>query len=273
MSDNYRSAVVCTKGCVRGNNEDSFCFLGEWMPLEEMDAGAHILYSGSREKQAYAIFDGMGGGDSGEIAASTAAELFSETQDSFFGEDGLKALERFARNASVRIAEGAKKKNAAGEGSTFAGLIIRDGQALVCNVGDSRVYLVRKDALELVTRDHSHVYEMYLAGKLTLEQARKHPRSNVITHYLGMDQTKIGEDFIYSDSFKLYDRDRFMLCSDGVSDLISHSEILEVLKTREDPDEAACELISRALEYGGKDNATCIVVDIQDSRLKQDVKK
>lgn len=269
MSSTYQSALICTKGCVRGNNEDNFYFLGDRMTLGEMDEGAHIVYTGSKGKQAYAIFDGMGGEENGEQAACISAETFAESEDAFFGEGGAKALSSFARRASARIQAYAKKHQCAGQGSTFAGLVIRGNQALVANVGDSRVYLMRNRHLDMVSKDHSYVYRLYLAGQLTAEQARKHPKANVITHYLGMAEEKIGPDFVYTDQFKLYHQDRFMLCSDGLSDLLSNQQIQELLIENKTPDDAVKALVHKALELGGKDNTTCIVVDIIDPRLKR----
>ena len=268
MSKNYQSALVCSKGCVRGNNEDNFYFLGDRMQLREMDAGAHIVYSGSKEKQAYAIFDGMGGEENGEQAASIAAETFAEMEDNFFGQEAKNEVNSFARKASAKILDYARKHQSTGQGTTFAGLIIFGQQALVANVGDSRVYLLRDQHLELVTKDHSYVYELYLSGKLTEEQARKHPKNNVITHFLGTSEEKIGSDFVFIDQFKLYHQDRFMLCSDGVSDLLSNRQIEELLVNNKKPDDAATALVQTALELSGKDNTTCIVVDIFNPKLK-----
>ncbi len=263
MADDYSSAVVCSKGCTRGNNEDNFYFLGDRMLLKEMDEGAHIVYTGSDDKQSYAIFDGMGGGDSGEVAASIAAELFAKMEDRFYQEHAERELLEYARRASDQIYDYAQKHLTTGQGSTFAGLILYKGRAFVVNVGDSRVYLHRNKKLEVVTKDHSYVYELFQEGKLTEEQARKHPKNNVITHYLGMQKNKLRDEFAYADSFRICRGDRFMLCSDGLCDLLSREEIQQVLNDEKKPDEAAVSLVRKALELGGKDNATCIVVDVR----------
>lgn len=262
----YQSALVCSKGCVRSNNEDNFCFLGDYAQLNEMDAGAHITASGRDACQAYAVFDGMGGGESGEQASFMAARLFAQTN--LFTDAVPQEMELFVRKASQTVNDYAKRHHCSGQGTTFAGLLIRDEMAFVGNVGDSRVYLLRGKKLEMVSRDHSQVYNMYLNGQLTLEQARKHPRNNVITHYLGMAAEAIGEDYQYMDSFKLYYKDRFMLCSDGLCDLISNEKIEKMLLDNPTPDGAAAALVNMALELGGKDNVTCIVVDVLNRKLK-----
>ena len=267
MADLYRSALICAKGCVRSNNEDNFYFLGDRLRLSEMDGGAHIACTGGKERQAYAIFDGMGGEESGEEAACAAAEAFAGAEESLYGGDIKKALDTFARSCTAQIAKNAEEHRYNGHGSTFAALIITGERAVVANVGDSRVYLMRGRELNHVTRDHSFVYNLYLDGKLTLEQARKHPRSNVISHYLGQGPDRVGEDFVFTDSFKLYADDRFMLCSDGVCDLLSDARIKTLLLENPTADAAATALVAEALELGGKDNTTCIVVDVLDKRL------
>lgn len=268
-SINYQSALVCCKGCVRGNNEDNFYFLGDYMKLKEMDAGAHIVTSGSKDRQTYAIFDGMGGEQYGEKAAFFAAEMFMQQEGVLFN-DLQKNVADYARTASLNIYEYAQKHNSAGMGSTFAGLLIQKGKALAVNVGDSRVYRLRDQCLELMTKDHSYVYDLYLAGRLTREQARKHPRNNVITRYLGMPEDKIDDDFIFVEPLELCYQDRFMLCSDGLCDLLSDAQIEEILVRQATPDGAATALAQAALELGGKDNITCIVTDVLDKKLKRE---
>ena len=268
-NDTYRAALVCTKGCVRTNNEDNFYFMGEYMPLNRMDQGDHLLWSGSNLYQAYAVFDGMGGEDNGEMASSMSAEQFAAAQGQMETGDVLNKIRDYVRETSESVAQDAAKRKAHGQGSTFAAVIIVNGVAYIANVGDSRVYLMREGKLTVVSQDHSYVYELFMAGRLTREQARKHPKNNVITHFLGMGSEQIKDDFVYTDSFKLYEKDRLILCSDGICDLMSDATMETLLNAASTPDQAVQSLTREALEMGGKDNATCICVEVLDKQLRK----
>lgn len=256
------AAVVCSIGCVRGNNEDNFYFLGDYLQLDEMNDGAHIVHMTAEPRQIYAILDGVGGSDSGECASVMAAKALHSCQETIF-EDPEKETEKYASETSRQIYKEAVRMGARNMGTTMALLCLHGKEALAANVGDSRVYRLRDGKLELLTKDHSYVYQMYLANKLTLEQARKHRMNNVITRYLGMDPEKMPIPFVYEASHEIQCGDRYMLCSDGVCDLLSQEELQKILSRPHTADQTATELVSLSLELGGKDNTTCIVLDVK----------
>ena len=178
-----------------------------------------------------------------------------------------QALDRYARRATELIWNDAQRHNTQGMGTTLAALAINGDSCCVSNVGDSRIYLLRASQLTIVSRDQTMVYSLYLNGTLTLEQARKHPQNNVISQFLGMNPAQLPEVYTCANEFRVCRGDRFMLCSDGVCDLLSQKAISTALRKSATPIEAAETVVLAALEMGGKDNTTCIVVDLLDPRL------
>jgi len=262
MAMNVRAAVVSSKGCVRGNNEDNFYFNGDLMELGEMDAGASITHTFTDSCQFYAIADGMGGGDHGERASAIAVKQMLDEHKALRTGDPRQTLDAYARRINEIIRKDGLRNGSDTEGSTLAALCLRDGQAYVANVGDSRVYMLQNGRLLQVSMDHSAVANLMRAGQLTAEQARKAPNNNVITRYLGMDASEIGNEYVYQSNGPVAPGFRFMLCSDGVCDLISNDRLQSLLLMDKDPLDAASRLVSTALEEGGKDNTTCMVVDL-----------
>lgn len=263
------SALVCSKGCVRGNNEDNFYFQGDYMHLREVDEGAHILQKYESNKQLYAIMDGMGGEAQGERAAYLAVKLLSQMAPDILAGKTADKIDQFARKATDAVYKDSLKANPGHQGTTMAMLALIGKTAYVANVGDSRVYLLRGGRLRMLSQDHTTVYKMRLAGALTSEQARKHPRGNVISQYIGMDPASLPKDYVYQNSISLCKDDRLMLCSDGASDLIPEDQMEDILSHEVTADAAACQIVETALMLGGKDNTTCIVVDVTDSKLPE----
>lgn len=266
---NTKSALVCIKGCVRGNNEDNFYFQGDYMRMKEVDNGAHIVYQCDAAKQLYAVADGMGGEEMGERAAYLTVKLMAQSAQNIFKGKTSEKLNDFARQATNVVYQDGLKKRPGHTGTTLAALALIGRTAFVANVGDSRVYLLRSGRLRMLSQDHTAVYQMRLANALTSEEARKHPRGNVISQFIGMDPASLPKAYVYLNSLALCRNDRLMLCSDGVSDLIPEAQIEKILNRESSEDAAACQLIETAMMLGGKDNATCIVIDAVDSKLPE----
>lgn len=258
-----RAAVISHKGCERDNNEDNFFFNGDLMPLADMDLGAQIVQEFDDANQLYAIADGMGGANLGERAAYITVRQMVKFASSFAQGSVSENVEKFANQISQAVAEDAKKNNARIEGSTLALAGIVRKTLYVANVGDSRVYRLRDSKLKQLSDDHSEVNRMRAAGLLTEEQARKAPNSNVITRYIGMDEKRRQPEFAYQSKHTLVSGDRIMLCSDGVSDLMSRDQLEDIMIDAPSAEEAARMLVMRALELGGKDNTTAMVLEVK----------
>ena len=205
----------------------------------------------------YAVADGMGGHGSGDVASRLAIEALARCVElrPLFTEAVLHALEE-ANQVIVSRAEPPSRMGTTVAG--LAGLETAGGdQLMVFNVGDSRVYRLAADRIVQLTVDHSEVQELVLAGVLTREQARTHPRRNIVTRALGSAPT------VHSDHWLLpaVAGDRFLICSDGLTGELPDEVILPLL-TVGSPQQAAEALVAAANDAGGRDNITAVVVDI-----------
>ena len=209
----------------------------------------------------FAVCDGLGGHQAGEVAAATAVETLETT----FSEPTVKNLidaVRWANRAVWQLAQEQSDKRGMGTTITAVGIVEQDGeqQLAVINVGDSRGYLLRDGELTQLTEDHSLVAEMERDGHLTHEEALVHPQRAVITRALGLDSD------VQVDSLELlpYRGDRLLLCSDGLTNEVADDEVGSILRRLADPTEAAKELVSQARAHGGSDNITAVVIDVTD---------
>ena len=213
------------------------------------------------EEALFAVADGVGGHQAGEVAAQTAVETLVKT---FVDQttDGLVNSVHDANEAVWRLAQTTSEKRGMGTTITALALVRKDGEDLLAlaNVGDSRVYRLQDGELLQLTDDHSLVEEMVREGKLTREEAGVHPQRSIITRALGM------EPDIEVDSWELipYRGDRLLLCSDGLTNELSDDRIAATLRQVADPQEAARDLVRQARAEGGGDNITVVIVDVVD---------
>lgn len=262
------AAVISHLGCVRKNNEDNFYFDGDLMQDDAVNDGALIRAEISRQYHIFAVCDGMGGLKGGERASSIGVHAMDKLNVPMRGPLLARAIESYALKTCEAVYQDSILQGEEGrEGTTLALLYLADGKACAANVGDSRVYVLRMGKLFQVSTDHSPVYKMMKRGELTREQMRKHPRGNVIELFMGMHHAKLPKPYVSQFNFPLCNKDRFLICSDGLSDLLTHAEIQQHLNEKADPMEAARQLVGRALEMGGKDNTTCIVADVTGAKL------
>ena len=206
------------------------------------------------------VADGMGGHASGEVASRMAVDLITEL---YYADNGLTARDAL-RNA-IEVASGhiyAASTSAVeygGMGTTVIALAIKDGKAFSAHVGDSRLYRFRNLKLEMMTLDHSQVMEMVKHGVITMEQARVHEDKNVILRAVGTQEVVEVE---VSDEFDVLPDDTFLLCSDGLSDMLEDAEIEAILLSSADQHTACERLIAAAKENGGHDNITVGVIRV-----------
>lgn len=243
-----RFAAKTDLGLVRENNEDKFEF---FIPDDPV-----VLATKGR---VYALADGMGGHSAGQIAAELALNVFIRSYYAD-GDDrielSLKRAISEANNYVVEMAKSVPGRN--GMGATLIAAIIRENLSYVAWVGDSRGYLLRNGALELVTEDHSWVAEQVRAGTMTEEAAEASPFRNVITRSIGGAPTA-EPDIV---ALELTPGDRLLLCSDGLSGMLSSSQIQELLGFGA-PSVAAWRLVDEANQHGGRDNITVFVLEVE----------
>lgn len=209
----------------------------------------------------FAIADGMGGYAAGEIASIETIKVLQEEKKNFAGLTGealCEALKNAAFKANSHLRSiVCQKPDYEGMGTTLVAVYLAaDGKAYALNIGDSRLYLWRGGELKQITQDHSYVAQLVSNGDITTEEARRHPQRNVILRAVGADENLESDVFC----FDIKTGDRLLLCSDGLSDMAADNEIAAVL-TEPDADKAAEALIELALNNGGRDNVSVILLD------------
>ena len=221
-------------GYVRDHNEDSLIIIP---PL-------------------FAVADGMGGHEAGEIASEITVNTLAELAPSHLDAEGLTAaVEAADYNVMKAPRQGIGRD---GMGTTLTAAMLEGERLLIAQVGDSRAYLLHKGHLQQITRDHSLMADLIEAGQITPEEARVHPNRSVITRAIGSDI------HMRPDIYELNvdAGDRILLCSDGLSSMISNNAIESIMRRQSDAQHCADELVTAALENGGADNVTVVVADV-----------
>jgi protein phosphatase len=242
-------ASLSDRGRVRQNNEDSCAIFVPEGAGELADRGA-----------VFVVADGMGGHRGGEIASRIAVRTIVAFYTANAEEDRSHALARSFREANKTIIEESVADSTLfGMGTTCTALAIHRGRAYIAHVGDSRAYLLRGGRIQQITHDHSIVGEMVRSGILSDEDARNHPKRNVITKSLGA-QDEIAADM--PAALDLETNDSFLLCSDGLTAYLSDEDIAEVT-SGSPPAEACKKLVKMANDAGGRDNITVLIVSVR----------
>ena len=237
MSMALRYAVRSDRGLMRTNNEDS-------------------VYAGPR---LLALADGMGGHAAGEVASNVVISALAHLDEDRPIDDLLSTLRDATADANNHLRDlVVQDPNLDGMGTTLTALLFAGHRVGLVHVGDSRAYLVRGGQLSQITHDDTFVQALIDEGRLTEEEASSHPQRSLILHALN------GADVEPDLSIReVRIGDRYLLCSDGLSDVVSPDTLLEALQLP-DPHESADRLVELALRAGGPDNVTCIVADVID---------
>lgn len=240
MTLHLRYAAKSNVGMVRKENEDSGF------------AGRRLL----------AVADGMGGHAAGELASSTAIATLAELDsEELTFEEVVPALKDAVETSAERIAQFIHADpSRSGMGTTMTAIAWRSGRIVVIHVGDSRAYLYRDGQLHQMTRDHTYVQSLVDAGKITEEEARRHPKRNLLMRAIDGNDVPDSEPSIREAQVG----DRYLLCTDGLSGVLADAEIAQVLAAVSDPTAAVTELVELALEAGAPDNVTVVVADVVD---------
>lgn len=239
-----KAVSIYETGCVRKNNEDSYLILPE--------------------VSLYAVADGMGGHNAGEVASGLAIEELKKRVPGLKGLDTdriqdwilatIKEANRMVYEASLRAEE------MEGMGTTLTTLVIKGNKAVIGHVGDSRIYLWRESTLSLLSEDHSMVNELVRLGQLTEEKAKNHPHKNVLSRALGVDANMAVDCF----QLEVQAGDVFLLCTDGFSNVIEEDEMTEEFSVAGTWEEHLEKLKGVVLERGAPDNFTviCCIVEL-----------
>jgi serine/threonine protein phosphatase PrpC len=213
----------------------------------------------------FAVADGMGGAQAGEVASRIAAGAFEPDLE----RDGAaeEQLERVVQGANRRIHDLAQRDSSrAGMGTTLTAAMVQDDAVSFAHVGDSRAYVLRDEELKRLTKDHSLVEELRRQGRLTDEQAEEHPQRSIITRALGPEQ----EVNVDTMTFPARSGDVFLLCSDGLTTMVSEEEIKRILTEARSLRAAVSELVDAANRGGGRDNITAVAFRVSEAEAEDE---
>ncbi|KUO65780.1 MAG: protein phosphatase [Gracilibacter sp. BRH_c7a] len=233
-----KAVSIFETGCVRKNNEDNFLIMSE--------------------VNLFAVADGMGGHNAGEIASKLAIEELAKRSPALNdakNEDIQEWMSQAITEANTHVYEVASNsQETEGMGTTLTALVIKEAKAVIGHIGDSRIYLWRDKVLSQLSEDHSMVNELVRLGQLTEEKARDHPHKNVLSRALGVERN-VNVDYF---QFRVQDDDVFILCTDGFSNMIEDEEMATEFSSAGTWEQHLDNLKKNVLERGAPDNFTVI---------------
>ena len=240
-----RAAMASDRGKVREQNEDA-CLVAP-------------------ERGLFIVSDGMGGQQAGAVASRIVVNVLPALLERELGRGQLspehmrQSLARATAELSAQLrAEAAKRPGLFGMGATVVLALLTERQAHIMNLGDSRAYLLRRGRLRRLTQDHTVAAVLLRLDEITPEEAGEHPGTHRLTRYVGME----GEALPDIQTLRLEAGDRLLLCSDGLTGMVSDRRIAHLLRQQPTPEDACQALIAAANAAGGRDNISAIVIDV-----------
>lgn len=263
---NLQVSAISNIGNVRDNHEDNLfipnkCYIDEELQKNIKSSQNNIVFSYNGKSGVFAVCDGMGGHNAGEIASRMAVEYIKDNYDSFLKEDD-KQLLNLIKDLNNSICEyGDKNIGCSNMGSTFSSIIISNNKVYLLHVGDSRIYKYVAGNLTKLSRDHTEGERLVDAGVVKRENLDKFPNRKLLYKYLG----RKGELVADCEKIDVMAGERLLIASDGLSDTLSTDEMLGILKESNEPKEVCNNLIDKCLEKKEKcaDNVTIIIINIE----------
>lgn len=259
-----RVSVSTHIGKVRGNHEDNFYLEGLYMNdifRNDFSATYQIRHA---DGMSFAVFDGMGGAAYGEVASEIAVQTLRKYEKKLKNADGTRALDQlvssYTSDANDAICDMLAEKHCAVGGTTFSMLYFLGDAVKLYYLGDSRIYRYRQNSLTQLTRDHTVANQKVDAAIYTEEEAKHSPDQHRLTLYIGSDKKSLGLNADSRPPIPLEIGTKFVLCTDGLTNMCTDDQISEIL-SQSYFNEAAV-LVQAALENGGSDNVTCIVLEV-----------
>ncbi len=252
----YQAYLISHGGNVREINQDNYYLDGVYRKDDSIFQS--FSHANCSNNIVAAVFDGMGGEQRGEVASRIAAECIKKEHliqaridMNYFVQQANQAILRCSGNDVV--------------GTTYVALSIYDNVVHYSNVGDSRGYLLRDRQLRKVTKDHTFVQEMVDSGIIPADQIAKHPKRHVLSQCLGMKdhEYEVVPEPFEAEPFSAKKEDYYLLCSDGLTDMLTEAEIEDILNTNLELKKKAECLIEQALQKGGKDNVTVLLIRVK----------
>lgn len=254
-------ASACSdKGCVRKNNEDSFCLNGHYLRREQMDEGG-LFRCHAVPYSLFAVCDGMGGEEAGEEASLLSVMRCAESLASGENLYDRERLIYFMRSGCEAV-YGQARQRGNHSGATMALLVAAKERLRIANMGDSRIYHLHGGTMKQLSLDHTEMQKLLSQGLITPEQVKTHPKRHMIYQYWGMPLDRAPFLPYISTSIPYHNHDRFLLCSDGLTDMLTNQQIAAVLAAHQPVEWIAETLVRQAKEHGGRDNVTVVVVEV-----------
>ena len=253
------AGVFSVIGNKRKINQDNFYINGKI--LKDINKETYKYNTWSHE-EIYAVCDGMGGENDGEVASRIAVEEIKNISQNKKLDDSVihSAIDKANRKICQYISEHGENC-----GSTFVAVVIKNDEATIYNIGDSRCYLIRNNKITQLTKDHTLTAQMVDAGMLTYEQAEKDKRRHSLVQHLGIFPEEMTLS-TYKNSFKTEIGDILIICSDGLTDKLDNKGIIEIVKENENIADLPYELVQSAIDIGSTDNITAMVLKIQKDK-------
>lgn len=246
--------AICDVGKVRQNNEDNFYLQGK-VRRDLSLLRTEEYFKGPILQGVFAVADGMGGEENGEVASLvTVQSLRPCTMDEIYKDAMEHILQANEMLCDEMLVNGGKRM-----GSTLAALYVEGDKAVAVNIGDSRIYRIRDDVLQQLSKDHTMVQQMVDMGVITGKEARNHKKRHILSQNIGIFPEEMLIEPYFTEEFAVKAGDVFLLCSDGLTDMATDEEIRDVLRNGDIQGQAQ-KLVQLALSHGGKDNVTVLLV-------------
>ncbi|KXB42434.1 PP2C family protein-serine/threonine phosphatase [Amygdalobacter nucleatus] len=269
----YRVIAISETGAVRDNNEDNLYLNGEWRHGSEVNVPYWHYLDKTTDASLFVVCDGMGGESYGEEASLIAVSGLSAIEDRLrhsTKQDFADLMESYLLMVNQEICDRVRSHNGLRMGTTFSSLLIRQKVARCINLGDSRIYLFRQGKLKQLTVDQTQAQKLADLGLIPQSEVKTHPEHNRLVQHLGIFPNEYKLEPALSPEITLQEGDYFLLCSDGLTDMLLDESIRKILASTTDIKLAAEDLVQKAIIAGGKDNITVILVAIDalsDERL------
>jgi len=267
IMNGIESTLVSNRGLIRKNNEDNF-YLNNTILESDHSPDYVDSYVSNKTSHIFAICDGMGGQEKGEIASSEVVLALKKYYTNYkFKTNTIQEkmffLNKFIMKVNDYIYRLSIQKGFDRMGTTFVCLLIHENNAVIINVGDSRGYIFRNGKLLQLTEDHTESQRLVRLGLITKESARHHVGRSFLSKYLGSSQESGIMDGHVSDIISIQKDDIFLLCSDGLTDMLGDNEIENIFTNNDSLEIINKNLIDKSLKNGGRDNITIITTKIK----------
>ena len=251
------SAALTATGNTLLVNEDSYYINGVYKAEACRSEEAHEGIAS--DDGVYAVCDGVGGEHNGYVASYLCARLLEDFKDR-----DISAYAPYFQKANQLVCAYIREQQNQKSGSTVALLCVHHGKAVVYNIGDSRVYRLRENVLSQLSVDHTNAQRLVNMGCLTSEQAGSDPARHILTQHIGIFEEEFLIEPYQSEEFAVYPGDRFLLCSDGLTDKLTPTDLRELMADGTRKPKIICRrLVDAALKSGSKDNITALIVDVR----------